>query len=282
MEKKPPLLLLHGICNNSNLFSIPDGLGHHLSKYFNLFPFNYPITSHRNAPWDFDFHLHHDMPAIWQMACREAGHKPFVLGYSMGGMLSMAAQAAGIIDAPAVITAASPFKYGLIPLYPPLLRTWVRISALTGYRTVPIKVLGRVLCACLTTATPVTNRNRLADLNLFRYLIKTVAVNVPVETFLQTLTWLKKRKFTDRTGELDYLQTFHKITTPVCMIYGTHDLIAPKEAVQAGYDAVSSVKKLIISIADGTHLNMTAGHRARAIASIAETFLIKEEPDQMG
>lgn len=277
MEKRPALLLLHGICNNSKLFAIPDGLGQHLSRHFDIFPCDYPISRHHSAPWDFDFHLHKDMPHIWRWVCQEAGCRPYVFGYSMGGMLAMAAQACGVIDAPGVLTAASPFKYGMIPLYPPLLRTWVKFSALTGYRTVPIKVLGRVLCAFLTFFTPGTREKRIADLNLFRYLIKTASVNVPVETFLQTLMWLKKRKFTDRTGKLDYLSLFAAIEAPVCLIYGANDVIAPAETVKAGYEAVSSQKKLMIGIAEGTHMNMCMGAKALQIAEIAAAFCSREK-----
>lgn len=281
MEKRPPLLLLHGICNNSNLFALPEGLGHHLAKYFDIFPYNYPVSENHAKPWDFDFHLFHDMPRIWHQVCREAGCRPFVFGYSMGGMLAMVAQAHGIINAQAVVAAASPFKNGLIPLPPPLLRTWVRISALTGYRTVPIKILGRILCSVLTSLTPGTNKRRIDDLNLFRYLIRTAAVNVPVETFLQTLMWMKKQKFTDRTGKLDYLSDLANITTPVCLIYGTNDVIAPEEAVTAGYDKVSSQRKMVVSISEGTHMNMTAGVRAAQIAEVTAAFCIKEAQDSV-
>lgn len=272
MEKRPALLLLHGICNNSNLFAVPDGLGQHLSRHFDIYPFNYPVSQNRSAAWDFDFHLEHDMPLIWRSVCRESGCKPHVFGYSMGGMLAMAAQARGIIDAPAIITAASPFKYGMIRLYPPLLRTWVRISALTGYRTVPIKLLGRILCAILTFFTPGNRTKRIADLNMFRFLIRTASVNVPVETFLQTLMWLKKRQFCDRSGKLDYLSIFPQIRTPVCLIYGNTDLIAPEETIRAGYDSVGSIRKMMVSIPHGTHMNMTMGTKASLIADIAGAF----------
>lgn len=274
MAVRPALLLLHGICNNRNLFAFPGGLGEHLSQYFDIYPCDYPVSANRNAPWDFDFHLEHDLPQIWQTVCREAGCRPFVFGYSMGGMLAMAAQAAGVIDAPGIVTAASPFTYGMIPLYPPLLRTWVKISALTGYRTIPVRLYARLLCTFFFATVPVSNRRRIDELNLFRFLVRTTAVNVPVETFLQTLMWIKKRRFTDRTGEKDYLDTFKQIETPVCLIYGTHDLIAPEPTVRAGYNQVASQNKMIVSISDGNHMNMTAGAKAAEICALAAAWCV--------
>ncbi|GAB4270583.1 MAG: hypothetical protein Kow0029_07470 [Candidatus Rifleibacteriota bacterium] len=271
---RPALLLLHGICNNSGLFAIPGGLGFHLSKYFDVFPISYPLSKNYSRPWDFDFHLSVDMPEIWRYVCKEAGCKPYVFGYSMGGMLAMASQATGVIDAPGIVTAASPFKFGMVPLYPPLMRTFVKFSTLTGYRTVPVKLLGRTLCLLMTAAAP---RNRIPDLNIFRYLIKTASTNVPVETLLQALVWMKKRKFTNRTGKLDYLGMFKNIFEPVCMIYGSHDRIAPQRSVLPGYNAISSRRKLMVSISDGTHLNMTLGERAREIAEIAAAWCIDND-----
>lgn len=275
--KKPALLLLHGICNNANLFAIPGhGLGHYLSEHFNIFPVNYPIEAHHDKPWDFDFHLHQDMPVIWQQVCRDAGEKPFVFGYSMGGMLAMAARALGVIDPPAIVAAASPFTFSMIPLYPPLMRTCVRLSTLTGYRTVPIKLLGRILCAVMAASAPC---QAMFDLNLFRYLIKTSTVNVPVETILQTLLWTKTRKFTDRTGQNDYLKHFSEITTPACLIYGNKDRIAPENTVEVGYHAISSRYKALVKIPGGTHMNMTAGANARKISDITHAWCRGVEVD---
>lgn len=274
--KKPPLLLLHGICNNANLFAVPDGLGNYLSGYFDLYPVSYPLPVHHDRSWDFDFHLQHDMPLIWKQVSEQAGQKPFVFGYSMGGMLAMAAQATGVIDAPAIVTAGSPFSFGMIPLYPPLMRTWVRISALTGYRTVPIKLLGRILCSFMAAAVPA---RAAGDLNLFRYLIRTACVNVPVETFLQALTWAKTRRFTDNTGKIEYVQRFPEINTPVCLIYGSNDRIAPERAVETGYHAVSSRCKALVGIQNGTHMNMTTGLNARKISEIAHAWCNKDEDE---
>ncbi|MGM0599856.1 MAG: alpha/beta fold hydrolase [Candidatus Rifleibacteriota bacterium] len=274
MPARPPLLLLHGICNNSNLFSIPQGLGVYLARHFDLFPYNYPVSRHQNEAWDFDFHLQKDMPRIWKSACREAGCKPFVFGYSMGGMLAMTAQATGIIDAPAIVTAASPFKFYNLPLYPPLMRSFVRVSSLTGYRTVPIKITGRILCALLAVTSP---PERTYDLNLFRFLIKNTTVNVPVETFLQALMWIKKRRFTNRDGSIDYLDYFKNIQSPACLIYGTNDRIAPEKLVKPGYDAVQAKRKLMVAISNGTHMNMTTGSKAAEIADIAASWCLSPE-----
>ena len=275
--KKPPLLLLHGICNNANLFAAPYGLGMYLSEHFAIYPVSYPVKEHRNESWDFDFHLEHDMPLIWRHICDKTGEKPCVFGYSMGGMLAMASQATGVIDAPAVVTAASPFSFGMIPLYPPLMRTWVRISALTGYRTVPIRLLGRILCSLMAATVPSTSA---FDLNLFRELIKTACVNVPVETFLQALTWAKTRKFTDRTGTVDYLQKFSQITAPVCLIYGSHDRVAPSETVEVGYHAVNAKSKALVRIPEGTHINMTAGDNASKIAAITRAWCCHDSSER--
>ena len=278
--RKPPLLLLHGICNNANLFAVEGhGLGPYLSRFFELYPVSYPLEHHRDQPWDFDFHMYEDLPLIWKQVCDEAGEKPYVFGYSQGGMLAMAAQAHGVIDAPAIVTAGSPFSFPRIPIYPPLMKAWVAIASLTGYRTVPVKLGGRLLCVLFAAAAP---PERVPDINLFRYLLKTATVNVPVETFVQALHWMRTRNFTDRSGTVNYTERFVNIHTPVCLIYGSADRIAPQSAVDAGYSAVSSPRKAIVGIPGGTHLSMTAGSQAAAISEIAHAWCCKDcEEDEM-
>ena len=276
--KKPSLLLLHGICNNANLFAVEGhGLGPCLSKYFDIYPVSYPLAEHKDQPWDFDFHLHRDMPIIWRQVCEQAGTKPFVFGYSMGGMLAMAAQAHGVIDAPAIVTAGSPFSFPWIPIYPPLMRAWVKIASLTGYRTVPVKLGGRLLCILFAAAAP---PERVPDINLFRFFLKNATVNVPVETFVQALHWMRTRKFTDRSSTINYLERFVNIRTPVCLIYGSDDRIAPQQSVDAGYTAVSSPRKAIVGIPGGTHLSMTCGSQAAAISEIANAWCCNDEEDE--
>ncbi len=192
-----------------------------------------------------------------------------MLGYSMGGMLAMAAQATGVIDAAAIITVGSPFSFYEIPTYPPLMRIFVKFNRLTGYRTVPTRLLGRMLCAIFTATRP---QEMQSDLNLFRYHVKNSTINVPVETFIQVLMWISKRSLTDRTGKIDYVEQFKNIKAPVCMIYGTQDRIAPKKLVESGYQAMATNKKLLVSVSDGTHLNMTSGRQAQKIAKIAAAW----------
>ncbi len=281
--KKPPLLLLHGICNNANLFAVEGhGLGPYLSRFFDLYPVSYPLACHQDQPWDFDFHLNRDLGLIWQQVCAKAGEKPYVFGYSMGGMLAMAGQAHGIIDAPAIVTVGSPFSFPRIPVYPPLMRAWVKIASITGCRTVPVKLGGRLLCVLFAAAA---SPERMPDINLFRYMLKTATVNVPVETFVQALHWMRTRNFTDRSGSINYTERFVNIQAPVCLIYGSHDRIAPQSAVDTGYTAVSSSRKAMVGIPGGTHLNMTVGKKAEAISELVSAWCCKdakeEFPDQL-
>lgn len=271
MNSKPPLLLLHGICNNSRLFAAPDGLGAHLSQFFDLYPVDYPIYEHRHKPFDFDFHLEEDLPVIWRQVCREAGQKPAVLGYSMGGMLAMTAQARQTIDAPAIVAVASAFRFKKIPLYPTLMKWAVKTAMLTGQRTMPVKLGGRVLGALFTLFESSGNAH---DLALFRNLVKTTCINVPVETFKQSLAWIRTTNLCNRTGTYYYLDDFHRIKTPTCFIYGSRDRIAPMSAVKEGFDASGSRRKAFYEIAGGGHLSMARGEQARKISQMVKAWCI--------
>jgi poly(3-hydroxyalkanoate) synthetase len=133
-----------------------------------------------------------------------------------------------------------------------------------------------MLCSLLAAATPA---RQAFDLNLFRFLLKTACVNVPVETFLQALTWAKTRKFSDRTGMNDYLPKLSAVQTSVCFIYGSKDRIAPERSVEAGYQMVGSRNKALVRIMAGTHMNMTCGENARKIAEITNAWCNKDEQE---
>jgi pimeloyl-ACP methyl ester carboxylesterase len=139
---------------------------------------------------------------------------------------------------------------------------------------VPIKITGRILCSLLAVTNPIEKKY---DTNLFRFLIKNTTVNVPIETFLQVLMWIKKRKLTNRDGKIDYLDQFKNIKTPACMIYGTNDRISPEKLVKPGYDALGSKRKLMAAISDGTHMNMTTGSKAGEIAEITASWCLPPE-----
>jgi pimeloyl-ACP methyl ester carboxylesterase len=270
MNLKQPLLLLHGICSNANVFrpSVGPGLEKLLSPEFSVFLGT--LTSGAIPPgrkgWDFDYHLFNDIPRIWQEACRSFGQQPAVLGYSMGGMLAAAAQALGLIDAPRLMFLGSPLDFPAIPFYPPIMNLVLAIAAKIGLRRIPIRLAARILLIVFGFQKRNSGKN---DLQIFRVLARKAAVDVPTETLAQAVRWVNTRMFCDSSGKRNYLSELKSIKVPVIFVAGEADRIAPPRSLKVGYEIVSSVHRHFVLIPGATHFELIAGPHLYETAKIA-------------
>ena len=192
------------------------------------------------------------------------------MGYSMGGMLTMAAQATGKIDAPGVAAVASPFLYSGIPFYPTFMGIYTKIADFLNYRRVPIKLIGRLLCFCFSLMT--RNPSRQHQLKLFRLFVRKASVDVPIETIHQALIWAISGQLLSRDSKINYREEMIKITSKSCFIAGDKDIIATPEAVKEGYLAVNSSQKVYRILPGGDHMTLAAGKNARQVAKIIKEW----------
>ncbi len=272
---KPPLLLIPGICNRKALFYLPEGnaLADYLSQYFELYPIEFPLRENIGKHWDFDFHLKEELPGIWEEVCKKAGQTPYVLGYSMGGMVAMTAQALGIIDSPGLVAVASPFKFLNIPLYPTLIRYYLKFAGSIGFNVVPVSVAGRILSSLFNLTKDPARQRQIA---IFRLYVTRASRTVPVETFMQVMQWIRYGDLRDRTGRTCYVNELKKIDSPTFFICGRKDLVALPSAVRAGYDASGAQKKRFMIIENGNHMNLAYGSKAKFISGEIANWLIEK------
>ncbi len=271
---KPGILLLHGICNNRDVFFLPRGrgLGDILSRDFQVFAPE--LRSGRPPPgqpgWDFDSHLSEEIPPIWEEALRIFGSPPVVLGLSMGGLLVLLAQARGIIKAPTIIALGSPQLFPDVPFYPALMRKVLAVANALGTRRVPIRFLARLVFWFFWKSR---SDKDAAGLRLFHHLIRKVGVDVPIETLKQTVAWIDAGRFTDRTGKADYLSELREITVPILAIAGGNDRIAPPATVEPVVRLARSEKKEFVVIPGANHISLCAGDHAAPTAAVVKRWL---------
>lgn len=216
------------------------------------------------SEWDFDTYLAEDLPAIWAEACAAAGQPPIVLGYSMGGMLALLAQARGLIAAPALVLVATPLVFPAIPFYPPLMRRVFTLARRIGLPRIPTRFLGRLLIWLFASGRP----SRIGpDLRLFHAQIRAAGVDVPPALLGQATAWVETGRLCDRTGTHDYLDELANVTVPTLFIAGGNDRIAPPAVVRRGFEAVASRHRECLVIPDGNHLTLANGPLAAEVAA---------------
>lgn len=263
-ERGPaPLLLLHGICSRETVFTRParGSLGRLLSTDFRLLLGR--LRSGRGGPWDFDTHLEQDLAEIWAGACAEFGRPPAVLGYSMGGMLALVAQARGVFQAPALILVATPVVFPAIPFYPALMRTALTLARHLGWRRIPTRLVARILVWFFAGGNPARID---PGLRLFHAFIRGAGVDVPTATLAEATAWVETGRFVDRTGRRDYLEELGRISSPCLFLAGADDRIAPPESVRKGFDAVSSKDRTFGVLPGANHLSLANGEPAAEVA----------------
>ncbi|MBF0502700.1 MAG: alpha/beta hydrolase [Candidatus Riflebacteria bacterium] len=275
-SSRPPLLLLHGICNNSAVWGpiLDRGLESRLSSDF--FPIRGELTGGRPSPgcpgWDFDFHLSVDMPRIWKAALKlTGGRAPFVLGYSMGGMLALFSQARCLIEAPRLMVMGAPFVFSGIPFYPPLMRGTLFVAKLLRFRMIPVRLAAKLIFLYQFIAS---GCNYTADLNLFHALIRRVAVDVPIETLDQATRWVTDGRCVDHTGGPAYPDDLACVTAPVLFLAGENDRIVPPASMRPGFDRISSNEKRFEIMPNATHLSLIAPRNLDLLAGIIRDWFL--------
>jgi len=272
---KPPVLLLHGICSDAAVFRpvIGPGLARLLSANFTPIPGS--LRTGRPVPgrpgWDFDDHLFEDVPRLFAEAERQAGEPPCVLGYSMGGMLALTAQALGLIRAPRLIILGSPFIFPAIPFYPALMRRTLVFADRVGLRMIPIRLLGKLL---FLEVLLFERRLPADELRLFHALVQKTAVDIPVETLRQAVGWVTAGRLLDRSGTRDYFFDLHKVTVPTRFIVGGDDRIAPFDAVRPAYERISSRFKDLVVLPHLSHFGLVGPVGLPQVVSLVESWFL--------
>ncbi|MBI3039577.1 alpha/beta fold hydrolase [bacterium] len=251
-----PLLLLHGIACNGEVFSDLKSPG--LATEFSKAGFHVQIphlqTSQEGC--DFDSQLLKDLPEIWNAACVKSQTAPMVLGHSMGGMLALVGQARGIISSPRLLVLGTPVVFQRIPFYPNLMKKILWICTKLSLPLIPLRILAR----CVFIYFMYGNQGKPSqELRIFHALIRRAAVNVSLQTLAQATSWVDSLRFFNRFRTHDYFQDLKLIKVPVAFVAGENDRIAPIASMKPGYDAVSSEEKRFEVIKGASPSSKTCG-----------------------
>lgn len=279
MKRKPPLLLLPGICCRGNVFDRHrgPGLAYHLEEFCRLFPRDLRCATSRPGGFDFDDHVTEDLPRMVREVTSIAGEAPWILGHSMGAQAALAAAALGSIEVRGVIAVAPPCVLEDIRFYPPVMRLTLRLARLLGARRIPIRLGARLIFWWFAGVRRRASdkpkwRGLPNDLLLFHVLTRRSAFDVPTETLAQATLWVSTGVWCDRSGRRSYLELLDRIRIPTLFIAGSRDRIATPEAVRTGRDRTGGDSRFA-SIEGASHVGLLGGPFAAAVSAVAREWM---------
>ncbi len=272
-----PVFCLPGLAETR--FVLDQALGNSFVDYLALNGFNVfagELRGHGKSSnikerfdWNVDTFLRYDIPAMLNKIKEVSGKNEIIwVGHSMGGMLLYAylIEAAlhneselfeeGLIRAG--VTIGSPVSFDQLSLVLPALA--YKFSPLSKLPYIPTAFLGNILATMhFVLDTPLTqnlwNYKNIEKRNKVLYLkdgIDDIAQGVMGDFIKYVLTG----DFQSSDGKINYRENLYLIDTPMLIIGGTADILAPPETILTAFNEISSKdKELRIFGKQGMHIH---------------------------
>jgi len=274
---KGVVLLVHGFGQNRYAWHLPSrSFANYLAKAgFDVFNLDLRghgrsrhFGSHRSS--SVSDYVEEDLPTAIEEIQELTGKKPvFLVGHSLGGLVSYAAapQLNGAIAG--VASFGSPYHFGRGSTSLTAIATFVRmvnVLRLKPNPPVPLKPVGLTMIAFRALAEsplyPVPWRGwhkGSMEPHVLQEHLKLAFDRAGLAELAELFEWAAQKKFGGR--ERDYGERFEKLDVPLLVVSGTHDDLAPPEGVQPAYARSTSSDKTYRSLPLG-HIDLLVGREA--------------------
>ena len=271
------VLLVHGFGQNRYAWHLPSrSLANYLAKIgFDVF--NLDLRGHgrsrhfgsrrSSSVSDYD---EEDLPNAIEEIQQLAGKRPvFLVGHSLGGLVSYAAapQLNGAIAG--VASFGSPYHFGRGSTSLTAIATFVRmvnVLRLKPNPPVPLKPIGLTMMAFRAVAEsplyPVPWRGwhkGSMEPHVLQEHLRLAFDRAGLAELAELFEWAAQKRFGGR--ERDYGERFEKLDLPLLVVSGTHDDLAPPEGVQPAYARSTSSDKTYRALPLG-HIDLLVGREA--------------------
>ena len=294
-ETRGAVLLVHGFGQNRYTWhtSKRSFSGYLASHGWDVF--NVELRGHGRSrrfgarrPSVLDEYIRDDLPAAAREAMRLSGHdRVFLIGHSMGGLISYCCAATGLRDAVrGVIAIGAPYRFGLgsrtLTMVGALLTTAGFTGVFDSNPTVPLRVLGRHLLRRRSVWD-----SRILPFPIRAWLPGSMEEDVLEEYLRRAFDWTnvgiardilragRDGKLTSRDGRVDYGMAFEHLNRPLLVIAGTHDSLAPPASVRPAFERSRSEDKTYRAFPLG-HIDLIVGREAPlTVWPLVQTWLAR-------
>ncbi len=273
---KASVLLIHGFGQNRYAWHLPSrSMANYLAKVgFDVF--NLDLRGHgrsrhfgsRRSKSVSDY-VEEDLPNAVEEIHAIAGKRPvFLVGHSLGGLVSYAA-APGLDGAIAgVASFGSPYHFGRGSTSLTAIATFVRmvnVLRLKPNPVVPVKAIGLTMSAFRHLAeSPLYpmpwrgwHKGSMEPQVLTEHL-RMAFDRAGLAELAELFEWAAQKRF---GGDNDYGERFETLDLPLLVVAGTHDDLAPPAGVQPGYARSQSSDKTYRTLPLG-HIDLLVGREA--------------------
>ncbi len=295
IETRGAVMLVHGFAQNRYTWhtskrSFSGYLAHHGWDVFNvdLRGHGRSILFDGKRPQAVDEYVQEDLPACAEEVERLSGHQKVVLiGHSMGGLISYSAGATALRErVRAIVTLGSPYGFGKGSVPMQVLAAAIQTARVTGILdgeiTLPLKWLGkhlrkrRAMWDSRFFPTPVRawRAGSVEDDVLEEYL-RLAWEHTHLSIAFDILAGGDRVALHSRDGRLDYGAAFEALRTPLLVIAGDSDDLAPPASCRAAYDRSRSPDKHFRVFPAG-HVDIVIGREtAKTIWPLIRDFLAR-------
>jgi pimeloyl-ACP methyl ester carboxylesterase len=260
-EKKAiPVLLCHGMGTNRYHFD----LANHKSLALALSKIGYDVWlmelrgsgessrpslfNHYKYSWSFDTFIQLDIPAALNKIKKTTNCSQIHwIGHSMGGMIIygyLQRPDASLIASATCIGSPSSFRHQIY-----LRPVAIALALFRFIPVVPVRILAALVSPLIRKPLPylfkLSFNPQNTDYKLLRRMMMNGMSDISIKTARQMAAWILEGHMKTEDGKYDYRANLDLITTPLFLIGGNKDYLAPPPSLQESFDRVSSEMKKI-------------------------------------
>lgn len=282
--KGPPVLLCHGI--SANYRNMDLDADHSLARWFaangrEAFAMSLRGTGSSDHPdpaqgrafeYSLDTFAEQDLPAAIAKVKEVTGaRKVQYVGHSMGGLIAYVYLAKGGRELDAVVTLGSPARFVWGGMLEQFVRDWGPL-ALEDVDSVPMAELAALVLPIQGEFEGPVELMMYNPRNVNKAIWKKLIANglgtISGDVLRQFTLWFERDTMVSADGATDYAPALRAVRTPVFVVAGKYDRLAPVPSVKAAYDWLGGPKAFFIAgeanglKADYGHMDMVIGERA--------------------
>ncbi len=279
----PPVILCHGLAMNRHAFALdPErslaarlaGAGRDV-WVLELRGAHPETRSAATRFSTFDSYVEVDLPEAIAFVCAATGAAQVDwIGFSMGGMLAYAYLGAGRGErVRRLVTIGSPVRFADHPHGRQLIPPRPVVALARRLRYTPFRALALLVAPLMLRRVPYRITRAVRPWNYSNSMLRAVMANsfgdVPTGVTMQFIRWINEGTFNSNDGRRDYDAGLADIRTPMLVIVGSRDRLAPPIVARHAFALSGSPEKEFLEVGRATgagreydHLDLVLGEHA--------------------